>query len=235
MANDAQKQGSLKTWALWVAGAIIAVLVIALVVVLWPNGNKKNQAATESSSSTTSAPASGNAGSCDAGSSNSKAVMKDAPSDTEWITTASGWVGPKSDKAGPKTDQPLRECFQHSPAGALNASYWSAIQLNDQATARTYLQDMAVASPARDKALSQMDQDGPSGEIFDLRGYKFINYKDDQADLRLLVSAGSNGKKAEMSISLKWDDGQWKLIVPEGLDTSVRQVEDQSQFISWGP
>ena len=70
-------------------------------------------------------------GTCGAGASADKTVLKTAPKDTQWVTTESGWTGPVSQTAGPVVESPIRSCFEHSAQGALYAAAWAVIHVND--------------------------------------------------------------------------------------------------------
>lgn len=105
---------------------ILGLIVLAILLFMVPRGGASpvehlgspNQAAAEP-------------GTCGAGASADKTVLKTAPTDTQWVTTESGWIGPVSQTAGPVVESPIRSCFEHSAQGALYASAWALIHVND--------------------------------------------------------------------------------------------------------
>ena len=232
-------------WAFGLAAAVVALLVV-LVIVLIPRGgdNSNTSASGGSNGAAQSNSAAGNsngaaqskststveAGTCGAGASDDQAVLDAAPKNTKWVTTDSGWIGPVSKTAGPMVDSPIRSCFEHSAEGALYAASWIMLQVNDPATSQQTYERYVINGPKWEE---------PSGGLFRIAGYQIISADADRVTIRLAVTIPSVGDGSawwSSDLTMVWQDGEWRLRVPDTASTNplgIARVSDTSKFIRW--
>lgn len=227
---------SIPGWA-WTGFILAGVLAIALVIALWPRSNEGNEATAPepeaSETSTQGQSPSTNDGQCDAGSSDDTSVLDTAPDDTEWITTSTGSLGPRSSEAGPLLDKPVYSCFEHSAEGALYSASWTMLQLNDPASMDAALDHMVMPSPVVDEFRSSGE--GLTGGAMEVRGYDFLTQSEDSATIKLLMGAMIEGEDTEMEITMtmEHDGSDWKLAIPESGDMGAGIPSDTSNYITW--
>lgn len=219
----------LPRWAVFGIG-LAAVLVICLGVVFALPKNSDNTSDSGPGPETAGVQAS----SCGAGSSDNDAVRDVKPKNTEWVTTDAGFTGPKSKTAGPLQESPLYTCFEHSAEGALYASVWYLSQIQDPDTRVTAIEQLAVDSPGKQAALDEYRKSTPTrgqNSILDVEGYKFLSYSPDRASIRIAFSAA--GKKGSVDMTLVWDNGDWKMRVPDSKDMNIVSLDSFAGFIKW--
>ena len=215
----------------WGIGIIagVGVLLVLLLIVLIPRGG---------SSSGSSAPAgveqqlsratsTVEAGSCGAGASDDESVLDAAPKGTSWVTTDAGWTGPVSKTAGPLTDSPIRSCFEHSAEGALYASAWAAIEINELPEA--YMP--TVIGPGTEGIRENRLSDKKTRTVVRLAGYRYVSYTPERATVRLLFQIPS-GVYRSLDFVMEWHDGDWHYWAPT-TPTEVNKA-DPDEFITWG-
>lgn len=233
-----EKNSSGVTIPRWGIGIIagVGVLLVLLLIVLIPRGGSNSSASGSSGSSAgteqqlSRATSSVAAGSCGAGASDDESVMDAAPKGTKWVTTDSGWTGPSSKTAGPLADSPIRGCFEHSAEGALYATAWIMLQLNDPAVSQqTYERYVINGSGWGTPSASAPQQ---------IAGYQYLSYTPERAVVRIALVIPERGTEwISADVTLVWQDGDWRLRVPDGNAKNplgIGPVSDTSKFIRWG-
>ncbi len=229
-------------WAFGLAAAVVALLVV-LVIVLIPRGgdNSSTSAAGGSNGAAQSNSAAGNsngatqskststveAGTCGAGASDDQSVLSAAPKDTAWVTTDAGWTGPVSKTAGPMANSPIRSCFEHSAEGALYASVWATIEVNEAPEA--YVQ--TVVGPGADAFRESRLKDTKTRTVVHVAGYRYVSYTPERATVRVLMQIPS-GSYRSVDMVMEWHDGDWHYWAPT--TPSVVNSADPDDFITWG-
>lgn len=220
----------------WKLGGVVsvAVLLMALVIISLPRSGEDNSSSSPSSSAAGESLGSGvSAGCAGAGVSDDDSVLDRAPKGTQWVTTDSGWTGPSSSTSGPMTDSPFRRCFEHSAEGALHASAWVLLQINDSAV-RQYALDQALTGPgrvaAKESLLKSKSRNGESS--FQIAGYKYLSYSANRASIRVMIQTTS-GEFRSMDMVMVWENDDWHLYVPADARNSISRVTDPAQFIRW--
>lgn len=234
-----EKNSSGVTIPRWGIGIIagVGVLLVLLLIVLIPRGGSSSSASGGSGASAgaeqqlSRATSSVAAGSCGAGASDDESVMDAAPKGTKWVTTDSGWIGPVSKTAGPIVDSPIRSCFEHSAEGALYAASWIMLQLNDPAVSQQTYERYVINGPKWEAS---------SGGTFRVAGYQIISAEADRVTIRLAMTVPSVGDGSDwwsFDLTMVWQDGDWRLRVPDTTSTNplgFTRVSDTSKFIRWG-
>ena len=229
-------------WAFGLAAAVVALLVV-LVIVLIPRGgdNSSTSAAGGSNGAAQSNSAAGNsngatqskststveAGTCGAGASDDQSVLSAAPKDTAWVTTDAGWTGPVSKTAGPMANSPIRSCFEHSAEGALYASVWATIEINEAPEA--YMP--TVVGPGAEAARQNRQGDTKTRTVVRVAGYRYVSYTPERATVRLLFQIPS-GAYRSWDVVMEWHDGDWRYWAPTTAP-GISNV-DPDDFITWG-
>ena len=201
---------------------ILGLIVLAILLFMVPRGGASpvehlgspNQAAAEP-------------GTCGAGASADKTVLKTAPTDTQWVTTESGWVGPVSQTAGPVVESPIRSCFEHSAQGALYAAAWALIHVNDSPEA--YL--TTVIGPGAEQITKDRMQDTTTRTVVRIMGYRYMSYTPERAVIRILFQTPS-GTYRYFETTMEWHNGDWALWVP----AEQPQVTDEfakDKYVTW--
>lgn len=210
--------------------AVVVILAVALVVALWPRNEQEPEATAPAV--TPSQTATVSAAQCGAGASDDESVLNAAPTDTTWQTLDNGWLAPVSEAAGPQQDSNgLRTCFQHSAEGALQAASWTWIQLNNAQTMRETLAQMVADSPGK-RQLEGMNESLSEG-VQEIVGYNFLNYSPENATIRLLVQTGTDSRQMSLTLPMVWENGEWKLRIPDSADLDMRDNPDASEFLTW--
>lgn len=217
-------------WAFGLAAAVVALLVVLVIVLIPRGGDNSNTSASGGSNGAAQSKSTVVAGTCSAGTSDNQSVLSAAPKDTKWVTTDSGWIGPVSKTAGPVVDTPIRSCFEHSAEGALYAASWIMLQVNDPATSQQTYERYVINGP---------EWEEPSGGLFRIVGYQIISADADRVTIRLAVTIPSVGDGSDWwssDLTMVWQDGEWRLRVPDTASTNplgIARVSDTSKFIRW--
>lgn len=146
---------------------------------------------------------------CD-GTSGSSAVPSVAPAGVTWVPLGAMSV-PTSPTLGPaKLTAPYRECFQHSPAGALLA----AVNIQDagsvtRSTAVTVIEHQVTAGPGRDNVISSINDPSWVPGYASPIGFQFGACSPSSCIVNVVVSGG--GSAEEFTDLMVWSGGDWKL------------------------
>ncbi|WP_299039839.1 hypothetical protein [uncultured Pseudokineococcus sp.] len=227
-----------------VSGVLLAALVVlALVLLLLPPAGEGSTATAPQPSATEPAPQPSSPPTADAeavpaaGESvcglepGDQAIPTSAPQ-AQWELVGTTAVPEDPDGAGPgvATDDGFRSCFSHDPTGALYAGInWWAQTLNGRAV-QVY-EELTADTPERDAALEQ-GLDESAGGIGQIAGYRFVDVDADRA-LYELAFRTPQGDLVSVTTPMRWEDGDWKLVIPSTGDPSVGALPDLTGFTPW--
>lgn len=201
---------------------IIGLLLLGLTLLWVPRGGASPNETLEAKPGVVIEP-----GTCGAGASADKTVLKTAPKDTQWVTTESGWTGPVSQTAGPVVGSPIRSCFEHSAQGALYAAAWAVIHVNDSPEA--YMP--TVIGPGAEQITKERLQDTKTRTVVRIMGYRYMSYTPERAVIRILFQTPS-GTYRYFETTLEWHNGDWALWVPAE-QPQVTDEYDKGKYVTW--
>lgn len=215
-------------WAFGLAAAVVALLVVLVIVLIPRGGDNSSTSASGGSNGAAQSKATSTvaAGTCGAGASDDQAVLDAAPKDTAWVTTDAGWIGPVSKTAGPMANSPIRSCFEHSAEGALYASVWATIEINEAPEA--YMP--TVVGPGAEAARQNRQGDTKTRTVVRVAGYRYVSYTPERATVRLLFQIPS-GAYRSWDVVMEWHDGDWRYWAPTTAP-GISNV-DPDDFITW--
>ncbi|GEM_PF-3201863 len=236
--------------ASWYAAAGVVVLVVAGLVYVLTRGGTPSAAPTPTGSTTTAtASSSGHSSSpppstqptsqspvgwpdsgCN-GTTGSAGSPVAALAAATWQPFLAAAI-PASSELGPKRlSDPLRECFQHSPAGAVMAAANITLAAFTPGTGQRVIESQFVSGPGRDKALS--DLASSSGNPANLAAFRLTGCTPEACNVDLIVFG--QGLYAENIVPMVWTSGDWKIdgsrLIPEG--GIVQGIP--AGFTAWGP
>lgn len=111
--------------------------------------------------------------------------------------------------AGPAVDSPVRRCFARSPEGALLAATNISMSAFG-ANAEQVFKHQVLPGSNRDAALHEARDAKPrTGDVAQVKGYRFLNYSPDQAQVQLLTGLGERSQA--FTITLQWSGDDWKV------------------------
>lgn len=150
-------------------------------------------------------------------------------------------VGSMAAPSAPSTVGPqhvvdgVRECFAHSPAGALFAAvnFWA--QGTAQPEAVLY-RALAADTPQRSAAIVDGEKN-PSERLdtmtkLQVAGFAITAYTPQTAAVTLVFQV-ANGAYASVPSTMRWERGDWRYVIsPEGLP-GAGQIADLSGYVAW--
>jgi hypothetical protein len=245
MSDGSYDSDGTNTWMQprFVLAAVVVALIAVFAVVLTitgPADSNDRDPTPRANSATPSAeldPAGDSDSACglEAG---DQTIPVTAPADTDWELVGTVAAPTAPDTIGPGVvDDGLRSCFTHSPTGALYAAV-NIVALTTVAEQREAIaRDLAVPGPGRDKALELLagtSDDPGASPTFQVAGYTFLNY-DETSTVVDLALRGASGAVVHLPVALRWQDGDWKVIVPPNGDlaSGVQAVPDLTGYVPW--
>ena len=142
-------------------------------------------------------------------------------------------------KAGPGmvADNGFRQCYAHSPEGALLAAANMLAMGTDPNLVVELNEELVADGPGRDAVLADLESNPPTSDTgirMSIAGYRLLGYGPDHARIDLAVE-GSNDSIASMTTDLKWEDGDWKIeLRPDGQPIiPVGQLADTVGYTAW--
>jgi hypothetical protein len=155
---------------------------------------------------------------------------------------AAGWVlvgsmaAPNSPSgAGPgRTVGGFRECFAHSPTGALFSAvnFWAAGTA--YAPRRVYAH-LAADTPSRTQAVrfSQGDDSRLSdGGQVQLAGFDFNSYSPSEADVSVVLQS-TGGQLVTIACTMLWQRGDWRYEIPPSGAPAAGQIQSLDGYVAW--
>lgn len=162
-----------------------------------------------------------------------------APQEVTWEFVGT-MRAPANDDAGPGliADDGFRQCYAHSPTGALLASANMTALGTDPQLVPQMLEELVAEGTGQDAALAAVDAEGaladPSGVRMSIVGFNLMGYGAEHARVDLALE-GSNGIFMSYTVDMKWEEGDWKReLAPTG-DSIIpaAQIPDASGYIPW--
>lgn len=135
---------------------------------------------------------------------------------THWVLVGTIAAPHDPATAGPaKSSDGLGVCYASTPTGALYAAANFLAATSDPALRLPAAQTLTAQGPGRDELvrLLQAGQVGGSGSGLQISGFQFLGYTPRTSavvDLDLTYQ----GKDAHLPLQLRWEDGEWKVVVP---------------------
>ncbi|MGH3352285.1 MAG: hypothetical protein ACRDPS_16575 [Nocardioides sp.] len=231
------------------SAALIAAVVIGLAIVLFLPGNDTNTtgnptpstdpttppSSSASSSPTSSAGTGWEAAGCNP-STGSDGVPGTAP-DATWDPVGGSSV-PVSTTYGPtQINGAVRQCFEHSPTGALFAAATIAAAIGaDPTQTAAVARAQLVPGPGRDQVI-QDAENASSSDAFaqTVAAYRFTSCSPDRCNLDMVFTV-NGGQLARTALSAVWSGSDWLLDTDALLAGGVAGVEQiPAGFTSWAP
>ncbi len=222
-----------------VAAALVLLLVIAGIVLAVLPSNSNGPTPTPSPSSTptpsqSATPAAAGESKCGlpAGSQTTPAAP---PAGATWELFGT-FAAPSIEDVGPGVVDPdgVRSCFAHSPTGALLAAinFWAMTGLDLTLGVDPRL---TADTPERAALAEQYAAEPPTpstGVTYQVAGFQFRGVTDDSlvVDVAIRTATGAVGV---VPTPLRWEDGDWKLVVPASGDTGTKQLPNLAGFVLW--
>jgi len=160
-----------------------------------------------------------------------QAIPTTAPA-AQWVLVGTTAVPTNPTGAGPGTtaDDGFASCFSHDPTGALFAGInWWAQTFNGRAV-QVY-EELTAATPERDAGLEQGLSESVTG-VGQIAGYRFTDVDDDRVVFELAIET-PDGAYASLPTAMRWEDGDWKLVIPSTGDPGVGSLPDLAGFTPW--
>lgn len=130
----------------------------------------------------------------------------------------------------------FRFCYARTPTGALlAASNLMAMGSEAPLLGKKINQRLTVPGPGRDAALAQPPASpDSSGVRIQIAGFKINRYDGKTADVDLAIRT-STGVIAAQVFTLKWVEGDWKVVLADSGDLPSRmsQLPNLSGYIAW--
>lgn len=248
-SNDTREgwTGIGKWW--YAAAALVAVVAIGFVlVILLPDPDKSTGTSNPTTGSTpTSTPPSSpattpsspaansgwEAAGCNGNPGNDQ-IPSDAP-EAEWEPLGGSSI-PVSDTYGPaRVNHPLRQCFQHSPTGAVFAVATIMTSIGaEPENAGTIARAAIAPGPGRDDAIRQAD--GASSSVSQtVAAYHVTSCTPPRCNVDMVFSI-SGGQLVRTALSAVWSGEDWQLdaaALEAAGAASVPQVPPG--FTTWAP
>lgn len=242
--NDAQ-DGSPWTQRgfLLAAGLIAIIVVLGAVVVLAGGGDDGGTSAAQREAPAPSSNAERSRGDRGGGesacglSSGDAAIPTGGLPGTQWelVGTMAAPTAPQTHGPGQAADG-FRTCFARTPVGALYAAvnFWAAgtarpsSEVIEALAANTRLKEQAIEDAREQEAAGA----GPLAAGLQVAGYNFISYDDSSAAIDLAFRT-DNGALLRLPTALRWEDGDWRYVIPPKGDPGGTQIRDLSGFVEW--
>ncbi|MFC7257682.1 hypothetical protein [Streptomyces lutosisoli] len=259
MLNSGRSRGGSGEWEQpfwqqrgWIlsAGFVLVLLVLAVFTLLTHDDKPAGAAADPTPTATATTGGNDNGGSNGSGGGSDtrpagcrtddkdQAKPAKVPSDFHWKADGTGLV-PVSKTIGPlKYDGPVWSCFAHTPMGAVLAAHSITDHLSYPGW-RTVVDHQVVPGAGRDALIASRSQedDKPTSGKADAGGYagfSVLAYNKEEATVMLLLR-GPNAAYGTASVSVRWQDGDWKL-APDTDGTvyaGMAQVSGTKGFVTW--
>ena len=231
--------------AFLIAAAMLVLCAVAALVLVLSGGSRRSLWAAPAAASSSSAPPSAvTAGAgevasvCQALPVASEAVPTVTPS-VRWVRLGVMEVPSAPSSVGPEVvSDGVGRCFAHSPMGALyaGANVLGSLTAAPQARVISALgagtsekaPALAGARVGYNPTLQQELQGTPS-----ISGFSFQSYSPAQADVDIVLSVPS-GSQLVIDLSLVWQDGDWRFVIPPGGDLEAAALSSLNDYVAWG-
>jgi hypothetical protein len=240
-SNDSTSGGPWSQRGFVAAAAFLGIVIVAAVGVLLigpgdssdSGGGTRSQGGNNGKPGATADPAASACG-LDAGSQE----IPQTPPEAKWELVGT-IAAPKSDAIGPGIDKGKRRmCFAHSPTGALFAAVnfiaVAGVANNDNSLMR----ELTASTDARDQLLAQGDTASGTDPEFRMQvaGFRMVGASKNEATVELAFSGGNGGQQGfvGMSLPMRWERGDWKLVIASTTEPySAQRLDSASGYVPW--
>lgn len=219
------------------AGVIALLAILGVVVALSGGGGESTRSAPPAAPPAPREPTDvGNASACDLPVGNASVPTSGLP-DTRWELVGSMAAPTAPETHGPaRTVDGFRTCFAHTPTGALYAAVnlWAA---STAAPAAEVLSTLGADTPVRPEAVRDAREQGADVRLDDegtlqVAGFNFVSYDENNASINLAFRL-ENGGLLRIPAAVRWEDGDWKYVIPPAGDPGAGQLKDLSGYVEW--
>lgn len=165
----------------------------------------------------------------------SQTVPSSPPDAAGWVLVGSMAAPNSPGSVGPgRTVGGFRECFAHSPAGALFSAvnFWAAGTAYAPSWVYAHL---AADTPSRVAAVRFSRGDGSrlsdSGQV-QLAGFEFNSYSPRDADLSIVLQS-TNGQLVTIACTMLWQQGDWRYEIPPSGAPAAGQIQSLDGYVAW--
>lgn len=205
--------------AVLVVGAIAICAVIVLVSGLFAGNDDEPAPVAVPTSSATSAPAPAkdpDPSICGLKGYEPSGTV-DSPPAAEWelLGTVAAPTDPEGAGPGVAEESGYRSCFAHTPVGALYTAANVVAMGSISGLGQEVTEKSVVPGTGQKAALAQLAQGTPSSNSsrYQIAGYNVLSY--DGATATVDIAVESSGKLVSLVQSLKWSDGDWKVVLAD--------------------
>src|SRR5690606_33005420 len=138
-------------------------------------------------------------------------------------------------------DSGFRHCYAQSPEGAVLAGLNYVGMTSDPAVIDEVMDKMYAQGPGRDTALKRLEEEprGADEARGRLDGARLLAYAAERArvDVALWASDGASEGLASVTVDLRWEDGDWKVVTDEETGEMVipmAPIHDTTGYILTG-
>lgn len=220
----------------FVAAAIVVgiIALLAVLIIAGSDGNPPSPTVGERSQAPNERARSSDEGGCrlPAG---PQTVPTATPIDTKWELVGT-MAAPGARNYGPVASEP-RSCFAQSPMGALYAAvnFWASSTARPTADV---LADLAADTAVLPDAIADAQNQGADVRLDDaagalqVAGFRFSSYEQDVASISVAFRL-ENGALVQLPMTLRWEAGDWKYVVPPSGDPGLSRLEGLSDYVPW--
>jgi len=159
----------------------------------------------------------------------------DAAPETTWAFVGT-MAAPSSDTAGPGVtgNDGVRSCYAHTVEGALTATANVWAMGSDARLGKLVTEQLTVEGPGRDAALARQATSSGTGLQAQIVGFKVLSYTASDATVDVAFRL-TNGQIIGAAIALRWDGGDWKVLLTDQGDVPYDPVMLSSLggYIPW--
>lgn len=221
----------------FVLGAALVAFVAVLAVLLVVTGHGRHPANSTRAPSRVSVSAAkpAVAGSECGLPAGSQSVPTSPPAAAGWVLVGSMAAPNSPASVGPgRTAGGFRQCFAHSPTGALFSAvnFWAAGTAFPPSQVYAHL---AADTPSRAAAVRFSQGDGSrlsdSGQV-QLAGFEFNSYSSRQADLSIVLQS-TDGQLVTVACTMLWQAGDWRYEIPPSGAPAAGQIQSLDGYVVW--
>jgi hypothetical protein len=145
-------------------------------------------------------------------------------------------AAPGGGQAGPgvTSDEGVRSCYAHTVEGALTAAANMWAMGSDARLGKLVTQQLTVEGPGRDAALARESTGSGNGLQAQIAGFKVLSYSASDATIDVAFRL-TEGQLASSAIALRWDEGDWRVLLTDQGDVPYDAVRLTSlgSYIPW--
>jgi hypothetical protein len=166
-----------------------------------------------------------------------------SPPSTTW-TLVGSVAAPSSPTTGPGAlTRGVRTCFAHNPVGALFFAATAGAEGTDPHLSSLELDQVVLAEgPGKQKALasdaaSQAQAPTASTDLYQVSGYRFLDYSADRTTFELVIRLTSGPQAGALTAipeTLVWVNGDWRGYVPDtGISPAGTAITSLAGYTAW--